>query len=119
MSASVAIFVGSFAAAAAGDTIFSMPDVDLLVLNTINAPRRVAVGVEELLACLRGERADTGRVLEAFFDEVPVEAMARFAAAHGLTKATLRGAIGRVRPAGLHGPSDVDDWLRDVAPAAR
>ncbi len=89
-----------------------MGGIDGLVTNTINSPRRTPTDVSALVRALRGEAPAPSGVLSAFFTEVPLEAIARFAAAHHLSEATLLAAWRRVaRETGDERP-ELDDWLQ-------
>jgi hypothetical protein len=97
----------------------AVPDVDALVLNTVNASWKRAIGAAELAACLAGDGAIASweHHLRTFFVEVPLEAMLRFMIAHDIGPADAYAVYRRLM---AHERIDerVDTWLRDLAAAS-
>jgi hypothetical protein len=97
-----------------------MPDVDRLVLNTVNAPWRRQIDALALTACLEGARP-MGRWSEhvrTFFEDVPREAMFRFFVAHRISpRAVLCSYRNLVSPS-KHAHGDLEDWLAELAEIA-
>jgi hypothetical protein len=95
-------------------------DVDLLVLNTVNASWRRRIDAATLAACLGGTRSQRNwsAHVRTFFEDVPREAMLRFMVAHRLepravleTYRTLRGRVEA-------GNDALEGWLAELADAA-
>ena len=67
--------------------------VDALVLATVNAPYRRAIGSDTLAGCLaRAELAEWPVHIATFFTDVRPHLVLAFAAAHGLSKSQLAKA---------------------------
>jgi hypothetical protein len=96
-----------------------VPDIDALVLTSVNASWRRTIDVTTLVACLGGTRepAEWAEHVRTFFEDVPREALYRFVLAHRLPPerllATYRALI---TPEERHG--DLDAWLADLADVA-
>lgn len=88
-------------------------DPDLLVLGTINASLPRPIDGPTLARCLReAEAASRWRPhLDAFFAEVPLEAVARFIAHHRLPHARV---LATARRLGIGNPA-LEDWLAEMA----
>jgi len=97
-----------------------MADIDLLVVNAVNASMRRAIDFETLLACLEG-RGDLGPYqehLKAFFEEVPREAVFRFMLAHELQPRVVLDCYRTLFPPEERCHGDLDTWLGELADAA-
>lgn len=96
-----------------------VPDVDTLVLASVNASLRRTIDADTLATCLARARIDDGwgEHLHAFFEDVPREAMFRFMIARALSAARVL-----VTYRALHGaePPDAEltAWLTGLADAA-
>lgn len=97
-----------------------MADVDLLVVNTVNAPWRRHIDAATLAACLTGA-ADASvweEHVRTFFEDVPREAMYRFIHAHGLAPSRLRATYHSLFSSDERCHGDLDAWLDELAGAA-
>lgn len=97
-----------------------MANVDALVLATVNASWRRAVGAPELVSCLRGERGDHlwGEHVRTFFEDVPLEAIFRFMLAHDIPAARLLATYRETCGADERHDDGIGAWLAALADAA-
>jgi hypothetical protein len=97
-----------------------VPDVDLLVLDTVNASWRRAIDAPTLLACLRGggSAAAWPEHLRTFFEEVPREAMLRLIVAHRLPADRMLALYRTLFAPDERGHDGIEDWLAELADAA-
>jgi hypothetical protein len=95
-------------------------DVDLLVLDTVNASWRRAITAPTLLACLRGEGdvAAWPEHLRTFFEEVPREAMLRRIVAHRLPADRMLALYRALFAHDERGHDGIEAWLTELADAA-
>jgi hypothetical protein len=86
----------------------------------VNASMRRAIPATKLLACLAGT-ADCElwkEHLRALFEEVPREALFRFALAHGISPHTLRQHYRALFSAEERQHGDLNAWLDELADLA-
>lgn len=95
-------------------------DVDLLVLNTVNASWRRHIDATTLAACLAGteRQGSWSEHVRTFFEDVPREAVFRFLLAHQLSARAVLRTYRELIPTAerLHG--DLERWLAELAEAA-
>lgn len=65
-----------------------MPDIDALILGTVNVSLRRSIDAATLARCLEAGTPPLGWLehVRAFFEDVPREAMSRFLLAHRLAE---------------------------------
>lgn len=96
-----------------------MSDIDLLVLNSVNASLRNRVDALTLASCLtEGPEDAWAEHVRAFFEEVPREAQYRFLLAHRLDARRVLETYHRLFSRQERSHGDLDGWLSELAGAA-
>lgn len=98
----------------------AVPNIDQLVLGSVNASLRRCIDAPTLLAALH-DPAIAGRWaahLAAFFEDVPREAMLRFLVLHQVDAGVAALAYHRLVPTEADRDEDLDRWLTELANAA-
>lgn len=90
-----------------------MPNVDALVVRAISKCWAKEIDPETLLAILRGDReaADWQPHLNAFFSELPVEALLRFLFSHGIPPAEIAPAYEKNLAKGGDRNLLLEEWI--------